>query len=81
MRLPIGIWDKSLWGKGYGKELVVSLMRYAFEALKIDRFCAMDVKAENIRSRALWTSLDLKPVRGLDKGDVLDFEINKSEYF
>ena len=26
MRIPIGIWDKSLWGKGYGKEVLQCLM-------------------------------------------------------
>ena len=30
MRLPIGIWDKALWGRGYGKEVVRCLMAYAF---------------------------------------------------
>lgn len=81
MRLPIGIWDKTLWGKGYGKEVASCLMRYAFEELKIDRFCAMDVKVDNVRSRALWLSLGLKPVRELDKGKVFDFEILKDAYF
>ncbi len=81
MRLPIGIWDKTLWGKGYGKEVVSCLMRYAFEELNIDRFCAMDVKVDNVRSRALWLSLGLKPVRELDKSAVFDFEISKEIYF
>ena len=39
MRLPIGIWDKSLWGRGYGKEVARRLMAYAFEEVGIDRLC------------------------------------------
>ena len=39
MRLPIGIWDKTLWGRGYGKEVVRCLMAHAFGKLGIDRFC------------------------------------------
>ena len=54
MRLPIGIWDKSLWGKGYGSEVVQVLMAYAFDELEIDRFCPVDVAIDNIRSQTLW---------------------------
>ena len=81
MRLPIGIWDKKLWGMGYGTEVVTCLMKYAFEELEIDRFCAMDVKAENKRSQALWTSLGLTCVREFDKGKFLDFEISRECYW
>ena len=80
MRLPIAIWDKTLWGKGYGKEIVQCLMAYAFEELGIDRFCAMDVQAENVRSRALWESLGFTVSREVDGGKVLDFEITRTEY-
>ena len=78
MRLPIGIWDKALWGRGYGKEVVQRLMAYAFEDLQIDRFCAMDVKADNKRSQALWRSHGLAPVREVD--GVIDFEISAEGY-
>lgn len=81
MRLPIGIWDKTLWGRGYGKEVVTSLMKYAFEELEIDRFCAMDVKAENARSQRVWKAMGLKVVRVLDNGQVFDFEIGREIYF
>jgi len=81
MRLPIGIWDKALWGKGYGKEIVSCLMHYAFENLQIDRFCAMDVKVENVRSQKLWNTLGLRQIRALDNGRIFDFEISKEMYF
>lgn len=80
MRLPIGIWDKSQWGKGYGKEVVRRLMAYAFEELGIDRFCAMDVRADNERSKALWRSCGLTVSREMNNGKILDFEITRSKY-
>ena len=80
MRLPIGIWDKALWGQGYGKEVVRCLMAYAFGELGIDRFCPMDVAADNARSAALWRSLGLTVARKMDGGKVLDFEITRADY-
>ncbi len=80
MRLPIGIWDKSLWGRGYGKEAARRLMAYAFEELGTDRFCPMDVRTDNVRSMALWRSLGLTVAREVDGGKVLDFEITREDY-
>ena len=80
MRLPIGIWDKTLWGKGYGKEIVQCLMAHAFEKLEIDRFCPVDVPADNARSIALWQSLGLTVSREVHGGKTLDFEITRTEY-
>lgn len=80
MRLPIGIWDKALWGRGYGKEAVRCLMAYAFDEMGIDRFCPMDVSADNPRSQALWRSLGLTVAREVDGGKVLDFEITRADY-
>ena len=80
MRMPIGIWDKSLWGRGYGKEVVRCLMAHAFDELRIDRFCPMDVHTDNARSAALWRSLGLTVAREVDGGKVLDFEITRADY-
>lgn len=80
MRLPIAIWDKTLWGKGYGKEVVQCLMGHAFEKLGIDRFYPVDVPANNVRSQALWRSLGLTVSRETDGGKMLDFEITQSAY-
>lgn len=80
MRLPIAIWDKTLWGKGYGKEIVRCLMAHAFEKLEIDRFCPVDVPADNVRSQALWRSLGLTVAREVDDGKMLDFEITRVDY-
>ena len=80
MRLPIGIWDKTLWGKGYGKEVVRCLVAHAFEKLRIDRFCPMDVRADNARSKMLWESLGFTVSRKLDDGKTLDFEMTRAEY-
>ncbi len=80
MRLPIAIWDKTLWGKGYGKEVVQCLMAHAFEKLGIDRFCPVDVPADNVRSQALWESLGLTVSREADDGKMLDYEITRADY-
>ena len=80
MRLPIAIWDKTLWGKGYGKEVVRCLMTHAFEKLEIDRFCPVDVPVDNVRSQALWRSLGFTVSREADSGKMLDFEITRTEY-
>ena len=80
MRSPIGIWDKTLWGKGYGKEVVRCLMAHAFEKLGIDRFCPVDVRADNPRSKRLWESLGFTVAREVDGGKTLDFEITRAKY-
>lgn len=80
MRLPIGIWDKTLWAKGYGKEIVRCLVAHAFEKLGIDRFCPMDVRADNARSKMLWQSLGFTVSREVDDGKTLDFEMTRAEY-
>ena len=80
MRMPVGIWDKSLWGRGYGKEVVECLMAFAFDQLCIDRICAMDVSADNSRSTALWRSCELTVSSELNNGETLDFEIARVKY-
>ena len=80
MRLPIGIWDKTLWGKGYGKEVVRCLVSHAFEKLGIDRFCPMDVRVDNTRSKMLWQSLGFTISREVDDGETVDFEMTRAEY-
>lgn len=80
MRIPIGIWDKSMWGKGYGKEVVRCLMAFAFEELGSDRLCAMDVSADNSRSVMLRRSCGMQVYRQMDSGNTLDFEITRMRY-
>ena len=79
MRMPIGIWDKSLWGRGYGREVVWCLMEYAFEVLEIDRLRPVDVSADNARSVALWRACGLR-IAGESSDRKIDFEITRSEY-
>lgn len=80
MRLPIGIWDKTRWGLGYGREIVECLMAYAFHTLKIDWFCPVDIKSDNVRSQSLWNSCGLKVARRVDDGKYLDYEISRADY-
>ena len=56
------------------------LMTYAFEEFKIDRFCPVDVSAENERSKRLWESCGLTGVREVDNGKTLDYEITRETF-
>ena len=78
MRLPIGVWDKTLWGRGYAKEVVQRLMAHAFERERVDRFCAMDVDTTNVRSQRLWQACGLHQARVT--GGKIDFELDRAGY-
>jgi RimJ/RimL family protein N-acetyltransferase len=88
MRIPIMIGEKSYWGKGYGKDVISTLMRYAFMELKIDRFCAMGVASFNERALGMFSSLGLREVRrlrdtikrGTAQFDEMDLEITREEF-
>ena len=80
MRTPIGIWNKTLWGKGYGREIVKCLMAYAFETMRIDRLCAMDVGRDNARSQSLFRSCGFHVAREINDGQTLDLEITRKQY-
>ena len=76
MRLPIGLWDKSLWGKGLGGEILDAGMRYAFETLRVDRLCAMGVLTDNARSKGLFESRGFEIARD-SEDDGVDLEITE----
>ncbi len=80
MRTPLGIWDKTLWGKGYGKDMLERAMKYTFETLGIDRLCGMDVARNNNASQGLFKSCGFKVARTFDDGEAMDFEISRDEY-
>ncbi len=81
MRSPIGIWDKSCWRKGYGKEILQKIMEYAFNTIGADRLCGMDIAAENVRSRKLFESCGYKYVRTVADDGCVDYEITREEYY
>jgi RimJ/RimL family protein N-acetyltransferase len=80
MRTPLGIWDKGLWGKGYGREMLQRVMRYAFETIGADRLCAMGVKTDNARSRRLFEACGYRVVRECDDGQEVDLETTRDAY-
>jgi RimJ/RimL family protein N-acetyltransferase len=45
----IMIGDKSIWGQGYGSEVMTLLLRHGFETLNLNRVC-LHVHAENNRA-------------------------------
>ena len=88
MRTPIMIGEKSYWGKGYGKDVISTLMRYAFMELNIDRFCAIGVASFNRRALGMFSSLGLREVRrlkgtikrGTAEFDEINLEITREEF-
>jgi RimJ/RimL family protein N-acetyltransferase len=80
-RMPIGIWDKTLWGGGLGGEVVDRLLDFAFVVQDADRVCAMSVGQDNLRSRALFESRGLRVVRTMPAERAVDLEITRADYF
>ncbi|MEN8148888.1 MAG: GNAT family N-acetyltransferase [Planctomycetota bacterium] len=80
MRMPMGIWDRSLWRQGYGREAAVVLRDHAFRARKIDRLCAMMVSRDNPASRGLFTSIGMRIAREVPERDEVDLEITRAEW-
>jgi len=73
-RVPIGIWDKTLWGHGLGGEVLDRLLDFGFVDQRADRICAMDVGRSNRRSRGLFESRGFQVVREVSL-DTIDLEI------
>ena len=76
-RAEIGILigDKQAWGRGYGKEVMVLLMRYGFEKLKLHRI-ELGVYAYNTRAIALYKKLGFKL-----EGKKRDFILWKGKFY
>ena len=75
-RVPIGIWDKSLWGRGLGGEVLDALLEFGFGEQRADRICAMDVGRENRRSRGLFESRGFQVAREVTP-DTVDLELSR----
>jgi len=75
-RIPIGIWDKSLWGSGIGGEVLERLLDFGFGEQRADRICAMDVARSNRRSLGLFESHGFRVVREVSR-DIVDLELSR----
>ena len=88
MRVQIMIGEKSYWGKGYGADVISTLMRYAFLELQVDRLCAMGIASFNARSLGMFSALGFREVRrltgtikrGTNQFDEVDLEIRREEF-
>lgn len=88
MRFPMMIGDKKYWGKGYGKDVLNVLAKYAFEKLKTDKLCAIEVSEFNDRMLKLLISLGFKEIKRIKKNvkrgnkffDSIDLEIKREDY-
>ena len=76
-RAEIGILigDTRAWGKGYGREVMLLLMRYGFEKLKLHRI-DLGVYAYNTRAIALYKKLGFRP-----EGRRRDFVLWKGKFY
>ena len=79
-RVPLGIWDKTLWGRGLGGEVLDRLLRFAFAECAADRVCAMSVGRTNQRSLALFQSRGFREVRDVPAERAVDLELSRDAY-
>jgi RimJ/RimL family protein N-acetyltransferase len=75
-RVPIGLWDKALWGRGLGGEVLDRLLDFGFREQHADRICAMDVARSNRRSRDLFESRGFRVARDVPP-DSVDLELSR----
>ncbi len=87
--IPILIGKPQYWGKGYGKDAVKTILKFAFEVMNADRVFATDIFSFSVRSIRLFNSLGFEEVRR-DKNriyyrggyyDIVDFCITREKYF
>ena len=79
-RVPLGIWDKGLWGRRLGGEVLDRLLRFAFAERAADRMCAMSVGRTNHRSLVLFESRGFRAVRDVPAEQAVDLELSRDAY-
>lgn len=79
-RIPIGIWDKTVWGRGLGGEVLDCLLRFGFIEQRADRICAMSVGRANRRSLGLFESRGFALVREVPDEGTVDLELFRDAY-
>lgn len=87
--IPILIGKPQYWGKGYGKDAVKTILRFAFETMGADRIFATDIFSFSERSVRLFNSLGFSEVRRIKNKiyyrgsyyDIIDFCITRDDYF
>jgi RimJ/RimL family protein N-acetyltransferase len=79
-RVPIGIWDKTLWGRGLGGEILDRLLEFGFVEHGADRICAMSVGSGNRRSLEMFKSRGFRVVRDVPDEGTVDLELGRNAY-
>jgi len=79
-RVPIAIWDKNLWGRGLGGEVLDRLLALGFIRQGADRICAMSVGRANRRSVGLFESRGFRVVRDVPDEDAVDLELHRDTH-
>ncbi|MGN0165942.1 MAG: GNAT family N-acetyltransferase [Lachnospiraceae bacterium] len=87
LRFGFIIVDTNRRGKGYGREMLVAALKYAFEVLKVDKV-SLGVFENNPGARKCYEKVGLKPI-GYEEGsyvyhgerwNIIDMGITKKEY-
>lgn len=87
--IPTLIGKPQYWGRGYGKDAIKTVLKFAFEVMGADKIFATDIFSFNERSIRLFNSLGFDEVRR-DRNriyyrggyyDIVDFCITRDKYF
>ena len=79
--LGIMIGNKEYWGKGYGTDIVKTLLKHLFEDLKLERVY-LHTLAWNYRAQSSFSKSGFREIRAVRRGgqDFLLMEVNRNSW-
>jgi len=79
--LGIMIGNKEYWGKGYGTDIVKTLLKHLFEDLKLERVY-LHTLAWNYRAQSSFSKSGFREIRSVRRGgqDFLLMEVNRKDW-
>ena len=79
--LGIMIGNKEYWGKGYGADIVKTLLKHLFEDLKLERVY-LHTLAWNYRAQSSFSKSGFREIRAVRRGgqDFLLMEVNRNSW-
>jgi len=79
--LGIMIGNKEYWGKGYGTDIVKTLLKHLFEDLKLERVY-LHTLAWNYRAQSSFSKAGFREIRAVRRGgqDFLLMEVNRNSW-
>ena len=85
-RAPILIGEKKLWGKGFGTDVLRTVLDYCFINLKNKYFYAFDVNSDNFRALRMYIRCGFIPYEVQNKGNrweryqLINFKVSSDRY-